>query len=150
MLVRQSKNTFIRFYDGKAYITNQLTRYDRYYNETGADFLKEISRQERYVDDIISSLKTLYGDSVNLKKLSDDFLSFVMDLERNYFLVTGNSVQECDSKDIDFVYSLGNTRCLERNYNEHQGDMFKISKHLCDVAFLTKRIHEEYEQLGLL
>ena len=150
MLVRQSKNTFIRFYDGKAYITNQLTRYDRYYNETGADFLKEISRQERYVDDIISSLKTLYGDSVNLKKLSDDFLSFVMDLERNYFLVTGNSVQECDSKDIDFSYSLGNTRCLERNYNEHQGDMFKISKHLCDVAFLTKRIHEEYEQRGML
>lgn len=150
MLVRQSKNTFIRFYDGKAYITNLLTRYDRYYNETGADFLKEISRQERYGDDIISSLKTLYGDSVNLKKLSDDFLSFVMDLERNYFLVTGNSVQECDSKDINFVYSLGNTRCLERNYNEHQGDMFKISKHLCDVAFLTKRIHEEYEQLGLL
>ena len=42
------------------------------------------------------------------------------------------------------------TRCLERNYNEHQGDMFKISKHLCDVAFLTKRIHEEYEQRGIL
>lgn len=40
MLVRQSKNIFIRFCDGKAYITNQLTRYDRYYNETGADFLR--------------------------------------------------------------------------------------------------------------
>ena len=110
MLVRQSKNTFIRIYDGKAYITNQLTRYDRYYNETGADFLKEISRQERDVDDIISSLKALYGDSVNQKKLSDDFLSFVNDLEKNFFLVTGSNIKECDSKDIDFSYSLGNMK----------------------------------------
>lgn len=110
MLVRQSKNTFVRFYDGKAYITNQLTRYDRYYNETGADFLKEISRQERDVDDIISSLKALYGDSVNQKKLSDDFLSFVNDLEKNFFLVTGSNIKECDSKDIDFSYSLGNMK----------------------------------------
>lgn len=91
MLVRQSKNTFVRIYDGKAYITNQLTRYDRYYNETGADFLKEISSQEKDVDDIISSLKALYGDSVNQKKLSDDFLSFVKDLEKNFFLVTGSN-----------------------------------------------------------
>ena len=110
MLVRQSKNTFIRFYDGKAYITNQLTRYDRYYNETGADFLKEISRQERDIDDIICSLKALYGDSVHLKKLSDDFLSFVNDLEKNYFLVTGSNIKECDSKDINFSYSLGNMK----------------------------------------
>ena len=38
MLVKQSKNTFIRFFDNKGYITNQMTRKDRLYNETGADF----------------------------------------------------------------------------------------------------------------
>ena len=34
--------------------------------------------------------------------------------------------------------------CLVRNYNESDGDMFKINKHFCEVAFLTKRLVEEY------
>lgn len=35
-------------------------------------------------------------------------------------------------------------RCLVRNYNENGGDMMQINKHFCDVAFLQKRLHEEY------
>ena len=57
MLVRQSKNTFIRSYFGKGYISNQLTRFDRIYNETGADFLSEISRTPQNVDSILDRLK---------------------------------------------------------------------------------------------
>ncbi len=34
-------------------------------------------------------------------------------------------------------------RCLVRNYNESNGDMFKINRHFCDVAFLNKRLVEE-------
>ena len=34
-------------------------------------------------------------------------------------------------------------RCLVRNYNESNGDIFKINRHFCDVAFLTKRLVEE-------
>ena len=35
--------------------------------------------------------------------------------------------------------------CLVRNYNESNGDMFKINKHFCEVAFLNKKIVEEYK-----
>ena len=42
------------------------------------------------------------------------------------------------------------TMCLERNCNENNGDMFKIGKHVCDVAFLMKRIHKEYQKKGIL
>ncbi|NMB36911.1 MAG: radical SAM protein [Bacteroidales bacterium] len=35
-------------------------------------------------------------------------------------------------------------RCLVRNYNENGGDMMKINKHFCEVAFLQKRLHKEY------
>lgn len=40
--------------------------------------------------------------------------------------------------------------CLVRNYNESGGDMFKINQHFCDVAFLTKRLVEEYKEKGVL
>ena len=36
--------------------------------------------------------------------------------------------------------------CLVRNYNESNGDMFKVNKHFCDVAFLNKRLVEEYQE----
>lgn len=36
--------------------------------------------------------------------------------------------------------------CIQRNFNENNGDMFKISKHFCEVAFLTKRLHKEYKE----
>ena len=34
--------------------------------------------------------------------------------------------------------------CLVRNFNESGGDMFKINDHFCKVAFLNKRLVEEY------
>ena len=40
--------------------------------------------------------------------------------------------------------------CLERNSNENNGDMYKIGKHFCNVAFLLKRLHEEYKNNGAL
>ena len=33
--------------------------------------------------------------------------------------------------------------CMGQNFNESGGDIFKINKHLCDVAFLTKQIIEK-------
>lgn len=37
-------------------------------------------------------------------------------------------------------------RCLVRNFNESNGDMFKIPKHFCDVAHLNMRLVKEYEE----
>jgi len=39
--------------------------------------------------------------------------------------------------------------CMVRNYNENNGDMFKITKHFCDVAFLNKKMVEDYLKKNL-
>lgn len=105
MLVRQTKNTFIRYYDGEGYIMNQMTRHDRIYNETGTDFLREISRTPTDVNVIVDHLSALYGNSVSREQLFEDFISFVLELEKFKFLVTGDSEVDCDSKDLGFSYS---------------------------------------------
>lgn len=127
MLVRQSKNTFIRVYDKVGYITNQLTRYDRSYNETGADFLSKISREPQEIENIIFELHNLYGDSVALDKLKYDFEKFVIDLEEHYFLVTGESIEECDKKDIEFSYSLGNMKTKIYDFTQSTEQNLSIS-----------------------
>ena len=50
---------------------------------------------------------------------------------------------DCSAKDYCSL-------CLVRNYNESGGDMFKINQHFCDVAFLNKKIVEEYKAKGML
>ena len=42
----------------------------------------------------------------------------------------------CEARDYCHI-------CLVQNYNESNGDMFKINPHYCDVAFLNKRLVEE-------
>lgn len=50
---------------------------------------------------------------------------------------------ECEARDYC-------ARCLVRNYNESGGDMMKVNEHFCKVAFLNKRLVEEYRSKGLL
>ena len=70
MLLRQTKNTFIRFIDQFGYITNQMTRHDRTYNETGADFLRQISRKPKTIAECVAHLQVEYGDSVSPEPLA--------------------------------------------------------------------------------
>ena len=118
MLVRQSKNTFIRFIEEKGYITNQMTRHDRSYNETGADFLKEISRQPQDVEDIVARLSHVYDSSVSIDELRSDFGDFINDLAEHLFLVVGDTEEELDAKDPDFSYSMENPKTLVDDFSQ--------------------------------
>lgn len=118
MLLRQSKNTFIRFWDNCGYIVNQMTRHDRMYNETGADFLREISRQPQTIDEIVARLQNLYGESVSSEKLRKDFTDFVNDLAAHLFVVTGETEDELNSKDPDFSYSMENPKTLVDDFTQ--------------------------------
>ena len=113
MLIKQSKNSFIRIYDeGKlGYINNQLTKHDRTYDEGGADFLAQLSRSPKSIEQIVDSLEIIYSD-VTKETLREDFLEFANDLADHQFVVIGETEEELDKKDISFSYSLENPKTL--------------------------------------
>lgn len=129
MLVKQSKNTFIRTTDRYGYITNQLTRHDRTYDESGADWLKEITREPQEIDDIVARLANLYEDVV-LEDLKQDFMDFVDSLAKDKFLVVGESVEELDAKDEDFTYSIEIPKTLADNFYQFTDE--KVSENTQD------------------
>lgn len=118
MILRQSKNSFIRITDNYGYITNQLTRHDRVYNEFGADILKQISREPKDIDTIIDSLLQIY-DGVNRETLKNDFWEFIESLEQDKFIVIGQTVEELDSKDEDFTYEIDNPKTLISDFTQN-------------------------------
>jgi radical SAM protein with 4Fe4S-binding SPASM domain len=109
MLVRQTKDTFIRCYNNIGYISNQLTKHDKNYNETGADFLKKIGRNAKNIDLIINELLLLYQD-VSFEELKTDFIEFMEDLEKEGFIITGNTIDELNVKEPSFSYKSGNPK----------------------------------------
>ena len=115
MLVRQSKNTFIRTTEHYGYITNQLTRHDRTYDESGADWLKEIKREPQDIDDILARLVALY-ENADPELLRKDFLEFIESLAKDKFIVTGENEEELNAKDEDFTYSVEIPKTLTDNF----------------------------------
>ena len=111
MFVRQSKNTFIRCTERYGYITNQLTYHDRVYNSTGADYLKVLSRIPQNIEALIDELLKLYED-VSRGELTADFIGFLNSLATDNFIVMGDSVEELDSKDLSFTYSMENPKTM--------------------------------------
>jgi len=108
-LIRQTKNTFIRRFANIGYITNQLTKHDLNFNETGADFLDQISREPKDIDTIVNEVLPLYQD-ISFQELKADFIEFVEDLEESGFVITGNSIEELNGKEPSFNYQMANPK----------------------------------------
>ena len=104
MYIKQNKDTFIRIYDENGYIINQLTYFDRLYNETGADFLKCISRKARKINDIVDELFLLYDSDTDHNELKAEFEHFVSELEKFMFVTTGETLEEIEQKEPVFSY----------------------------------------------
>ena len=123
MLLRQSKNTYIRIYDdGKlGYITNQLTRHDRTYDEGGADFLAQITRSPISVDRAVENLCLLYEDA-DKETICRDFLDFANDLEEHKFIVMGDDENELDTKDLEFSYQVDNPKTYAYDFTQNTND----------------------------
>ena len=119
MLIRQSKNSFIRIYDDGllGYITNQLTRHDRSYNESGADFLAQISREPKSIDDIVNNLKKIYD--IDTETIRNDFIEFAQDLAEHKFIVIGETAADLDNQDLDFSYSMENPNTLIDDFTQN-------------------------------
>lgn len=118
MLIRQSKNSYIRIYDDGqlGYITNQLTRHDRTYTESGADFLHQITRQPKHINDIINNLATIYD--ANIETLRADFIEFAKDLADHKFVVIGENAESLDEQDIEFSYNVENPKTLASDFTQ--------------------------------
>lgn len=121
MLIRQSKNSYIRCTDTYGYIIDQLTRQDRVYNESGAFFLKQINRTPQDVDEIVCKMQKEFED-ITLEELKVDFLDFLKSLENARFIVMGNSEEELDLKDANFTYDIDNPKTYITDFTQETNE----------------------------
>jgi radical SAM protein with 4Fe4S-binding SPASM domain len=99
------------------------------YNSTGSDYLKVLSREPQDVENLIDKLLELYED-VSREELAKDFMGFVESLVLDNFIVIGDCIEELDSKDFSFTYSMQNPKTMTCFHNQETCE--KVSENTQD------------------
>lgn len=108
-MLQQCNDSFIRIYDDIGLITNQLTKRDRVYDDSGVAFLSRLSRQPKPISKIVSDLVREF-QGVSFSTLEADYREFVADLEADGFVVTGQTTTELARKTPRFSYGMANPK----------------------------------------
>ena len=103
-IIRLCADSFVRRYGEIGYISSQLFKKDRLYDDIGADFLCALSRKPRHWDDVVNDLLALYED-VSPSELIADYTEFVNDLADDGFVLCGESIEDLDRREPRFCYA---------------------------------------------
>lgn len=115
MLYRQKYNTFIRIYNDFGYIINKADFTDQITNLSGAMFLKALSRRPKTLQEITTEIAKSFNLS-DISEIENDAKIFFRNLEEDGFIVSGDTEEELDKKDIHFSY-LHKSGKLSNNYH---------------------------------
>jgi radical SAM protein with 4Fe4S-binding SPASM domain len=115
MFFKLRSNIIFRNYESFGYITDnrnfgyKLTNNcdkdigDRILSESGAVFLSVLSRKPQSIDELARNVNKLFADT-EIKIIKNDAIEFYYMLERDGFILSGETAQECNEKDIRFSY----------------------------------------------
>jgi radical SAM protein with 4Fe4S-binding SPASM domain len=153
MLYRQKFDTFIRIYDDAGYITNKSNYGDRVTDKSGAVFLKALSRKPRELSELVTEITGAYinADTVVVGRDVKDFYRL---LEEDGFIVSGETPEELERKDIRFSYSELTPKTIRKDFTpnafradtdtqDYLANHFKHKPHLTQFQIeLTSRCNE--------
>ena len=115
MYFKQKSNVLFRNYESFGYITdNRNFGYkqtsnsenvigDKILSESGAVFMSVLDRKPQTIDELAKKINTQFTD-VDIKTIKNDAIEFYCMLERDGFIVSGETLEECDKKDTRFSY----------------------------------------------
>jgi radical SAM protein with 4Fe4S-binding SPASM domain len=153
MLYRQKFDTFIRIYDEIGYITNRSDFGDRVVAQSGPIFLKALSRTPKTLEEITDEIGKSFVN-IDRATLQKDIIDFYRIFEEDGFIVSGNTAEEMDSKDLRFSYSAIEPKTIKKDFTpvirraekgtqEYLDEHFKDNPHLTSLQIeLTSRCNE--------
>ena len=128
MFFKQKSNVLFRNYGSFGYITDnrnfgyKLTSNnenfigDKILSASGAVFLSVLGRKTQTLDEIAKNIKRQFID-VDIRIIKKDAREFYCMLERDGFIVSGETSKECDEKDTRFSYKLLEPEIIKKEFS---------------------------------
>ncbi|MDD3052608.1 MAG: radical SAM protein, partial [Candidatus Cloacimonetes bacterium] len=126
MFFKLKSNVIFRNYVSFGYITDNRNfgykkeGYDgdefgeKILSESGAAFLSVLGRKAQSIDELAKKIKFLFKD-VDRRIVKNDAREFYCMLERDGFIVSGETPQVCDEKDTRFSYNILEPEILKKD-----------------------------------
>ncbi len=128
MFFKQKSNVIFRNYLSFGYLTdnrnfgykrtdnNENYVGDKILSESGAVFLSVLGRKPQAIDDLAKKIKKQFAnaDFITIKKDASEFYCM---LEQDGFIVSGNTLQECDEKDTRFSYKTLEPERISKDFS---------------------------------
>lgn len=143
MFYRQSRDTFIRSIGEYGYIYSQLTKHDRTYTQEGRAFLEVLSREPQSLTSL-SEKVCEYFENVSPTDIQADLQEFLDSLVADRYLISGNTAEECASKDTYFSYAENPKTLFTYNAQQNPDDKKLYAETqdvLCDYYREHPQIH---------
>lgn len=133
MLVRLSKNAFVRQYGPFTYVIGRITNFDQVYTDA-AVFFRWLTRQSVDLDEVISNVCKVYAgtDESVIKK---DFEEFLTPLVKEGIVILGRDESELAEKDPSFSYDVENPKTVDTHTPQPKADGEIVTQEVLDRYF---------------
>lgn len=132
MLLRLSKNTFVRQYGNFTYLIGRIKSYDQMFCDAEV-FFRWITREPMEKTEIIRNICSVYAEADPIE-ITRDFEEFIRPLLKAKMILAGNSIAELDAQEESFTYDCADPKTLK--------DTVLISKE--DADFMPQAVLGEY------
>lgn len=124
MFFKQKSNILFRSFESFGYLTdNRNFGYkqtlingdfvgDKILSESGSLFVSVLSKQPQPLEVILDKISNFYNE-VDKEEIKIDILEFYSLLEKDGFIVSGETINECDDKDFKFSYNLIESEAIQ-------------------------------------
>ena len=111
MLIRLSKNTFVRNYGNFTYVFHKLNAYDEMFD--GAEvFMRWITREPHEKSEILKNICNVYTGA-DPAEIAADFEEFLAPLIASKVVLAGNTPEELSAQEIAFTYDCDDPKTLK-------------------------------------
>ena len=126
MFFKQRSNVIFRNHESFGYITdnrnfgykqtnnNENDIGDKILSESGAVFMSVLDRIPQTLDELAKKIKRQFKD-VDIRTIKKDACEFYTMLEQDGFIVSGETLQECDEKDTRFSYKIFKPEIIKKD-----------------------------------
>jgi len=149
MFFKQKSNVMFRDFESFGYITDkrnfgykQTDNNDNYIgdkilSESGAVFMSALGRKPQTLDELTKKIKKQFTD-VDIELIKNDAREFYFKLERDGFIVSGETMQECDDKDTKFSYKTLESETVQKNISSTNMYLEKSTQDFLEEYFKDK------------
>lgn len=146
MFVKRRSNILYRDFQSFGYLTdNRNFGYklknasegfvgDKIVSQSGNVFLSVLSRKPQKLDDIVKQIKDVFP-GVDSGVIKEDAREFFATLEREGFIISGESERECDEKDTKFSYRNITSEILDESLSLAEQIPSKLTQEFLEEYF---------------